>query len=123
MWSMVTCLGHSISQARVLVQLPKPSSSIFATIARARRAASGRPCGSRASELTRVATTSIDDIIDERRKELFAEGQIAFDYWRNGKSITVDARTFGPGANENVLPIPKEELDISGDILKQNPGY
>ena len=36
-------LGHSISQALVLVQLPKPSSSIFATIARALLAASGRP--------------------------------------------------------------------------------
>ena len=55
-WSMVTCFGHSISQARVFVQLPKPSSSILATIARARRAASGLPCGSRARELTRAAT-------------------------------------------------------------------
>ena len=36
-------LGHSISQARVLVQLPKPSSSILATIALALLAASGRP--------------------------------------------------------------------------------
>ncbi len=72
---------------------------------------------------TDVSTTDIDDIINERRKELFAEGQIAFDYWRNGKSITIDAHTYAPGANENVLPIPTEELDIAGDILKQNPGY
>ena len=34
------CLGHSISQALVLVQAPNPSSSIFATIAFARFAAS-----------------------------------------------------------------------------------
>ncbi len=43
MWSMEIPLGHSISQARVLVQLPKPSSSIFATIFLALRAASGLP--------------------------------------------------------------------------------
>lgn len=33
-------LGHSAAQAPVLVQLPKPNSSILATIARARRARS-----------------------------------------------------------------------------------
>ncbi len=39
--------GHTASQARVLVQLPKPNSSIFAIMALARLAASGRPCGRR----------------------------------------------------------------------------
>ena len=34
-----------------------------------------------------VGTVSIDDILDERRKELFAEGQVAFDFWRNGKTV------------------------------------
>lgn len=72
---------------------------------------------------TDVATTDIDDIINERRKELFAEGQIAFDYWRNGKSLKSGAITFAPDDYRNVLPIPKEELDICGDILVQNPGY
>lgn len=70
-----------------------------------------------------AATTSIDDIINERRKELFAEGQIAFDFWRNGKSITVNAKTYAPTANENVLPIPKEEIDLGKGKVKQNPGY
>lgn len=70
-----------------------------------------------------VATTDIDDIIDERRKELFAEGQIAFDYWRNGKTFRSGAREFAPDDNYNVLPIPKEELDYNGSILQQNPGY
>ena len=36
-------LGHSASQARVLVQLPNPSSSILATIDFTRRAASACP--------------------------------------------------------------------------------
>ena len=49
MLAMVSHFGHTASQARVLVQLPKPSSSILATIALARRAASTRPCGRRAS--------------------------------------------------------------------------
>ncbi|MCQ2118064.1 MAG: RagB/SusD family nutrient uptake outer membrane protein [Bacteroidales bacterium] len=66
---------------------------------------------------------TIDDIINERRKELFAEGQIAFDYWRNGKSFTSGPAEYKPDNNKNVLPIPKEETDICGDILVQNPGY
>lgn len=70
-----------------------------------------------------VATTDIDDIINERRKELFAEGQIAFDYWRNGKTVTSGAFVCAPDDNRNVLPIPQEELNFAGDVLKQNPGY
>ena len=52
-------LGHSASQAPVLVQLPKPSSSILATIALARAAFSILPCGKRASWLTLAATNNI----------------------------------------------------------------
>lgn len=70
-----------------------------------------------------VTTTDIDDILNERRKELFAEGQIAFDLWRNGKTISTGARTFEPGNTYNVLPIPKDEIDVSAGKLKQNPGY
>src|SRR5574344_2061160 len=51
--------GHSAWQAPVLVQLPKPSSSIFATIALARRAPSTRPCGNFANDDTRAATNNI----------------------------------------------------------------
>ena len=56
---MEICLGHSAWQAPVLVQLPKPSSSILATIALARRAPSTRPWGSLASDDTRAATKSM----------------------------------------------------------------
>lgn len=70
-----------------------------------------------------IASTDIDDIIDERRRELFAEGQIAFDFWRNGKTFRSGARDFGPDNNYNVLPIPKKEIDVNGGLLKQNPGY
>ena len=51
--------GHSAAHAPVLVQLPKPSSSILATIAFTRRFASVLPCGRRANWLTLAETKSI----------------------------------------------------------------
>ena len=51
--------GHSAAQAPVLVQLPKPSSSILLTIAFTRFAASTRPWGRRANWLTLADTKSI----------------------------------------------------------------
>src|SRR6056297_324943 len=52
-------LGHSASQAPVLVQLPKPSSSILATMAFTRRLASTLPCGRRARCDTLAETNSM----------------------------------------------------------------
>ena len=72
---------------------------------------------------TDVASVTLDEILDERRKELFAEGQIAFDYWRNGKSVVKGGLTIGPADNKTVLPLPKEEIDLSKGKLVQNPGY
>lgn len=65
----------------------------------------------------------MDDIIDERRKELFAEGQIAFDYWRTGRTVVNGSFTIESSDYRTVLPIPVEEVDMSGGRLKQNPGY
>ena len=59
MFAIDSFLGQTASHARVFVQLPKPSSSIFAIIALARFAASGLPCGRRASWLTLLDTKSI----------------------------------------------------------------
>ena len=71
-----------------------------------------------------VATVSEQDILDERRKELFAEGQIAFDYWRMGRTIKLENGTeIKPTDNRTVLPLPKTEIDLSGGALIQNPGY
>ena len=50
-------------------------------------------------------------------------GQIAFDFWRNGKDVVSGPATYKPGDNYNVLPIPKEEIDYCGGVLIQNPGY
>ena len=70
-----------------------------------------------------VNQVSMDDILDERRKELFAEGQIAFDYWRTGRTVVNGSFSIAPGDHRSVLPLPIEEVDLSGGKLKQNPGY
>lgn len=70
-----------------------------------------------------VGSVTLDDILNERRKELFAEGQIAFDYWRNGKTVVNGSLSTGPQSYRTVLPVPKEEVDLSASILLQNPGY
>lgn len=68
-------------------------------------------------------TVTIGTILDERRKELFAEGQIAFDFWRNGMSVETVLGTIAPDDFRTVLPIPKEEIDTSKGKLVQNPGF
>src|SRR5688572_25678197 len=51
--------GHSASQALVLVQEPKPSASICATIFSARSLRSGLPCGNNANCETFALTNNI----------------------------------------------------------------
>ena len=68
-----------------------------------------------------VTTVTLDDILNERRKELFGEGQIAFDYWRNGLTIVSEGFSVGPQDGKTVLQIPKEEIDLAKGKLKQNP--
>jgi starch-binding outer membrane protein, SusD/RagB family len=71
-----------------------------------------------------IASVTLEDVLDERRKELAAEGHRNWDAWRNGKSI------FSPRLNREIdghferaiLPIPKRERDISPKLV-QNPGY
>ena len=70
-----------------------------------------------------VGAITLEEIIDERRKELFAEGQIAFDYWRNGMEIVNGSMVTSATDTRTVLPLPKEEIDLGKGVLKQNPGY
>jgi hypothetical protein len=70
-----------------------------------------------------VADVTMREILDERRKELFAEGHIAFDYWRNGMSVNTAMGEIPPDDYRTVLPLPKEEIDIAKGRLLQNPGY
>ena len=70
-----------------------------------------------------VGAVTLDDILDERRKELFAEGQIAFDFWRNGRTVNNGNFTVSATDYKTVLPLPVEEIDLSKGLLVQNPGY
>ena len=70
-----------------------------------------------------VDAVTLNDILDERRKEFFAEGQIAFDFWRNGMTVYGNAMTIAADDYRTVLPLPEEEIDLAKGKLVQNPGY
>lgn len=69
----------------------------------------------------------LEDILDERRKELAFEGHRLFDLLRYKKSVDktencTENCTLGFYDDKLVLPIPQAELDANANIL-QNPGY
>ena len=62
-------------------------------------------------------------IYHERRVELAFEGDRTFDLIRQGRAATVLAKEgFVAGKNE-LFPIPQTQIDLSGGLLTQNPGY
>jgi hypothetical protein len=72
-----------------------------------------------------LETVTLDDILNERRKELFAEGHRSWDVWRNQRSLVNDDFNSDPVNYDNyrtLVPIPQRETDISSD-LKQNPDW
>ncbi|MCR4765391.1 MAG: RagB/SusD family nutrient uptake outer membrane protein [Bacteroidaceae bacterium] len=72
---------------------------------------------------TAVTSVTIDDIIFEYTKELFAENQIAFAYWRNGKSLTNSlGEQIAADNMRAIMPLPQREIDLN-TALVQNPGY
>ncbi|MEG1586406.1 MAG: RagB/SusD family nutrient uptake outer membrane protein [Bacteroidales bacterium] len=71
-----------------------------------------------------VPSVTLDDILYERRLELFAENACAWDYWRNKKSV--NNATVGEVNYDDyraIFPIPQDEIDIAPDLLIQNPKY
>ncbi len=71
-----------------------------------------------------VASVTIDDILLERRLELFTEGHGAWDAWRNGKSINNNfVGEVGPEDYRTIIAIPIDEITVSGGLLVQNEGY
>ena len=71
-----------------------------------------------------VTSVSLEDILMERRIELFAENSISFDYWRNKMSVNnFYVGTVNYDDYRTILPIPQDEIDLSGDKLIQNPNY
>ncbi|MCR4765680.1 MAG: RagB/SusD family nutrient uptake outer membrane protein [Bacteroidaceae bacterium] len=72
---------------------------------------------------TDVTSVTIDDIIFEYTKELFVENQIAFAYWRNGKSLTNSlGEQIGADNMRAIMPLPQREIDLNAALV-QNPGY
>lgn len=77
--------------------------------------------------LASLGAVTIDNILEERRKELaFEEGHRRSDLLRNGRSLRSDgmpnAADSAPGANLTIFPIPTREIDINPNLV-QNPGY
>ncbi len=71
-----------------------------------------------------VAVTQ-QSIWQERRVELAMEQDRFFDIVREGRAgqiLRALGKNFVDGKNE-VFPIPRPEIDLSGGLLKQNPGY
>lgn len=72
-----------------------------------------------------LTSVTIDNILDERKKELFAEGQRSWDVWRNRLSLVNPRFPYGAVAYDNyrtLVAVPQRETDISPE-LKQNPGW
>lgn len=67
-----------------------------------------------------------DALVKERRLELAMEGHRYFDLIRWGIAATVLQNQWGGSfdiTKHNVFPIPQQEIDRSGGVLKQNPNY
>lgn len=72
---------------------------------------------------------NMDNILEERRKELIFEGFRFFDLARTGREIRdIDPSTVNnhgviePGSYKFAMPIPRQEID-QNDATEQNPGY
>lgn len=90
---------------------------------------------SKITSVRRLASESVskvEDILDERRRELILEGHTFFDYARNGRTmsqrqiiecITSNSDIYFP-MRRSVYPIPLNEMNANPAIRnQQNPGY
>ncbi|MFN7881647.1 MAG: RagB/SusD family nutrient uptake outer membrane protein, partial [bacterium] len=76
--------------------------------------------GNYSGALTQTAVR--DDIFLQRRLELALEGHYFFDLVRTGRAATTLSSPIWNN-DQALLPIPLRELNASGGILTQNPGY
>tara|TARA_B110000967_G_scaffold158715_1_gene164132 strand:+ start:2735 stop:4219 length:1485 start_codon:yes stop_codon:yes gene_type:complete len=73
------------------------------------------------SDLSTTGSNLTNDIYKERRVELVGEGHRFFDLVRTGRAAA-EIDGFQAGKNE-LFPIPIEEIVLSGNRWKNNPGY
>lgn len=78
-----------------------------------------------------LTSVTVDEVLEERRRELAFEGHRLFDLTRNGKGVNRIENTNLGGAPsviefndpKIILPIPQREQDANPGVLEQNPGY
>lgn len=72
--------------------------------------------------LDKATSVTMDDVMAERSKELIGEGFRMWDLLRWGKEVP---RPTGANNDKNltIFPIPRVETDLSGTMVKGNPGY
>lgn len=63
---------------------------------------------------------TLNNILQERRLELAGEGHRFFDQVRTGQTSSIPG--FTPNKNE-LFPLPRIEIELSGNRWSQNPGY
>jgi len=63
---------------------------------------------------------TLENVLQERRRELAGEGHRFFDQVRTGQTSSIPG--FTPGKNE-VFPIPRIEIELAGNRWMQNSGY
>lgn len=78
----------------------------------------------RIENYTDAASVSLENILDERRREFFCENQRMFDLVRNKLNLITPKFPSGIAYNDYrvIVAFPQREIDISPS-LKQNPGY
>lgn len=73
-----------------------------------------------------LAIASVDEILNERRKELCFEGHRRMDLLRNGLNLRRpgmdNEADSAPGQDKIIFPIPVNELDLNPNLV-QNSGY
>ena len=67
-----------------------------------------------------TADFTIDRILEEVRRELVGEGQVFFDFLRNGKPIVRNKGWHLVTLDTSDAPIPQTEIDANPNMV-QNP--
>lgn len=77
--------------------------------------------------LAPLTTLTINDILDERRKEFCFEGLRRMDLLRYNlplRNASLPQTVFSqPGADKTIFPIPASQVDVTNGLLIQNPSY